>query len=254
MANKHYGNVGDVFKHLALGEMLAAQQPSVYTETHSGSASYPFDNQRPRPRACDVRAFLTAAATCPDLSRSVYAAALRQHPGRYPGSMTLAMTALGDRCAYVGYDLDGDAVRSIETQAQQLGVTQATRMAAGDGLANVAKTADTLTGSGLLFLDPFRLADSVDGGPDTPAVYRNSANAGVVTVCWYPIVTDTDGRHARALLTPERHLEMQLPADRADEAGLLGCGLAADNISSAAWQQAQAVWNALLAAFDLPVS
>jgi hypothetical protein len=40
MANPHFGNLGDVWKHVALAEALASERPLNYWETHAGSASY----------------------------------------------------------------------------------------------------------------------------------------------------------------------------------------------------------------------
>jgi 23S rRNA A2030 N6-methylase RlmJ len=40
MANPHFGNLGDVWKHVALAEALASERPLNYWETHAGSAIY----------------------------------------------------------------------------------------------------------------------------------------------------------------------------------------------------------------------
>jgi len=40
MANPHFGNLGDVWKHVALAEALASERPLNYWETHAGSATY----------------------------------------------------------------------------------------------------------------------------------------------------------------------------------------------------------------------
>jgi 23S rRNA (adenine2030-N6)-methyltransferase len=40
MANIHYGNIGDIWKHLPLAEILAIEAPSAYWESHAGSSHY----------------------------------------------------------------------------------------------------------------------------------------------------------------------------------------------------------------------
>ena len=41
MANVHYAQIGDVWKHLPLAEVLGIEVPRRYLESHAGSASYP---------------------------------------------------------------------------------------------------------------------------------------------------------------------------------------------------------------------
>ena len=40
MGNPRFGTIGDVWKHLPLGDMLDRLRPSRYLETHAGSATY----------------------------------------------------------------------------------------------------------------------------------------------------------------------------------------------------------------------
>ena len=46
--NRYYGNIGDVWKHLVLAELLALEPPKHYWETHAGSASYPLTHSPDR--------------------------------------------------------------------------------------------------------------------------------------------------------------------------------------------------------------
>jgi hypothetical protein len=40
MANRYFGNIADVWKHLALVEVLEQEAPAGYAETHAGSGAY----------------------------------------------------------------------------------------------------------------------------------------------------------------------------------------------------------------------
>src|SRR6516162_8570381 len=46
MANQHFGNIGDVWKHVVLAEVLEREPPAWYAETHAGSAAYAVGSQR----------------------------------------------------------------------------------------------------------------------------------------------------------------------------------------------------------------
>jgi 23S rRNA A2030 N6-methylase RlmJ len=39
MANRHFGNIADVWKHLALVEVLEREAPTEYAETQAGSGA-----------------------------------------------------------------------------------------------------------------------------------------------------------------------------------------------------------------------
>jgi hypothetical protein len=48
MANIHYGNIGDVWKHLPLAEILSMEAPNTYWESHAGSSQYPLTHSAER--------------------------------------------------------------------------------------------------------------------------------------------------------------------------------------------------------------
>lgn len=96
MANHHFGNFGDVWKHLALAEVLALERPSRYAETHAGSGSYAMVDDAER--RFGVLRFLEVADDTASLRNSRYRALLNQFGdarGFYPGSALMAMAELG---------------------------------------------------------------------------------------------------------------------------------------------------------------
>ena len=70
MANSHFGNLGDVWKHLVLAEVLEREPPRWYAETHAGSAAYLL-NRDPQ-REFGIWRFLAAAPRSAELARSRY--------------------------------------------------------------------------------------------------------------------------------------------------------------------------------------
>lgn len=67
MANQHFANLGDVWKHLWLAGAVAQVRPRHYIETHAGSALYRLVDDVERDLG--VRTFLAASSEC-DLLRS----------------------------------------------------------------------------------------------------------------------------------------------------------------------------------------
>ena len=125
MANPFYGNIGDVWKHLALGAILTAERPRQYWESHAGSAGYPLTHAPNR----DFGAFrfLAGAPTDPALRASAYFRVLAAHAAAaapvYPGSPLLAMDVLGGPARRLLFcDLDGASLADIGARARAAGL------------------------------------------------------------------------------------------------------------------------------------
>jgi 23S rRNA (adenine2030-N6)-methyltransferase len=84
VANIYFGNVGDVWKHLLLVEVLGIERPARYWESHAGSAFYPLT--RSPDRDFGVYTFLDRADSLPALRTSTYRRLLQTMPsdGGYP--------------------------------------------------------------------------------------------------------------------------------------------------------------------------
>src|SRR3954447_25542304 len=118
MANHHFGEIGDVWKHLLLAELIALERPRQYWESHAGSALYPLSHSWEREYG--VYYFLDHVHGRPTLDASRYRAVLTGLPPAdgcpsvYPGSAMLAMLLLGrDAYEYVLCDLDPESIASL---------------------------------------------------------------------------------------------------------------------------------------------
>src|SRR3712207_4071682 len=129
MANRHYGNIGDVWKHLPLAEILAMLKPGRYWETHSGSAAYPLTHSPGR----DYGAwhFHRQANASPAVESSTSAGARREtfgvEPSYCPGSPLIAMRLLGPdpHSEFLFCDRDTHSLESIAHPARELNIPPA---------------------------------------------------------------------------------------------------------------------------------
>src|SRR5687767_5635463 len=76
MANIYFGDSGDVWKHLALAEIIASDQPHQMWESHAGSALYPLSHSPGRDRG--IYYFREHVARSAPLLASTYAQILRE--------------------------------------------------------------------------------------------------------------------------------------------------------------------------------
>lgn len=183
--NHHFGNVGDVMKHLALVHVAGALRPARYLESHAGAFDYALST-RGEPLPDGVWDFLSAASSVRALDESGYAAILRPaagsppQPGVYPGSVRFVWEALGSTPDYVLNDTDA---KSADDIAQALGARRATpRLSRCDGIDMVL---DEAAPGDLVLIDPFE-PDVMSPVHRATAIdaFANLVRRGVTVILW----------------------------------------------------------------------
>jgi 23S rRNA A2030 N6-methylase RlmJ len=184
VANRHFGKVADVWKHLALLEVLARERPVGYAETHAGSAVYPMVDDPER--RFGIRHFLDTAPNFPALAHSRYR--LRVAPfvdgGCYPGSSVLAMVELGSAVDYLLCDLDPVSTRDLRSWSSRLRIP-ACEVAEADGMTATLDWVRNQRGHLFAHIDPFDPHLRSDNGPSALECATQLAEQGVGVVYWY---------------------------------------------------------------------
>ncbi len=196
MANQHFGNIGDIWKHLPITELLHVIHPDHYWESHAGSALYPLSPNDAR--NFGVFHFMQHASEHPILRDSIYTQCLNDialDSGKspvYPGSAYLAFAALADNPAsqYCFCDIDGNSIISITDTAEQLlSDPKNVQTHIGDGIQTIMgklNQTDVVELSGVfLLIDPFHLTAKNDTGHTSLDLFSIAANCGCMTVLWY---------------------------------------------------------------------
>ncbi|GAA2759470.1 23S rRNA (adenine(2030)-N(6))-methyltransferase RlmJ [Actinopolymorpha rutila] len=190
MANHHFGKFADVWKHLALVEVLALERPSRYAETHSGSgANAMLDDPE---RRFGVLRFLDVADATASLGQSRYRALLNQFGDAhsfYPGSALLAMAQLGCSASYLLCDLDPVSAGDLRAWSARLGITRC-EVAQADGMMTVLSWLDDSTGPAtdsqvIVHVDPFDPHSRLADGLSALDVAARLADQGYGLVYWY---------------------------------------------------------------------
>ena len=187
----HAGNVGDVWKHCALGEVLrrVAGGDVSYVDTHAGEGAYPLATTGEwtegvgrlwdLPPADDaVGAYL---AVCRRFARG------SMRPTQYPGSPTIARTLLGDAASLALWERDATAYDALAVRLE--GDAHA-RVVHGDGLAalpDAVRAAEERAGPVVVLIDPpwAQKADWIDV-PDALA-RAVAASRRASFLLWYPV-------------------------------------------------------------------
>ena len=236
MANPHFANLGDVWKHLLLTEVISSLQPGHYVETHAGSASYRLVDDVERGLGAGM--FLRASAEIEPLRSSPYRRHIlesaRGAEPSYPGSPLLAMMLLGRACRYVLCDTDPASVADLRAARERLGLRDKVRVIHGDGLAEVAALlqAHAIGAASLVHLDPFDFGAAGPGVVSALELVTCLAAAGIPTFAWYGLTTPSAAHelfHQVTIAAPAAQAwsaELRVGGRRANAAGIgPGCGV-----------------------------
>ena len=250
MANRHFGKIGDVWKHLPLATIVGRERPAVYWESNAGSARYALTHSIAR----DYGAFhfLANAAREPVLAESAYYRVLREFaPEVYPGSPQIAMRVLGAETTFLFCDLDVDSLRNIESAAAELGLRpERVHTVARDGIAALDDAlAGTADAAGVFaHLDPYLPFAASRNGLTTAGLFCRLAERHAQVMLWYGFssldeeaelmrqFTAAFAAHrldgaASALWQGEIILEAMGDPDFDINPGVMGCGILCANLS-----------------------
>ncbi len=236
MANPHFANLGDVWKHLLLSEVISSLRPEHYVETHAGSATYRLVDDVERSLGAAI--FLGTASETEPLRSSPYRRHIVEFAGgaepSYPGSPLLAMMLLGRACRYVFCDTDPASVADLRAARERLGLRDKVRVIHGDGLAETTALlhAQAIGAASLVHVDPFDFGAAGPGASSALELVTCLAAAGIPTFAWYGLTTGSaahelfDEVTIAAPAARAWSAELRVGGGQANAAGIgAGCGI-----------------------------
>jgi len=260
----HAGNVGDVWKHCVLLEVLARARPATVVETHAGAGRHPL---APTGEWTEGVGRLWRAAP-PDGPVRRWLDAVRalvgpgERPAWYPGSPLLSRAVLPAGAALVLCERDAETARVLAAAAT------GARVVVDDGLAAVGPLLREARGDVVLLVDPPWTEKSDWTRVPEACLAAARAAAQATILLWYPVKSLTRpnamlARFARAgvagamaelVTTPLGHQRQRLNGSgmvvlRPPAGALEAIGSAAP-VVGAACATRDGVWSARIEAWD----
>lgn len=247
MPYTHFGNQADVWKHLALCEVISTEKPRTYIETNSGSAIYLLDHNPER--AFGIRHFLEKAPGIPGLKNAAYhriesrAAA----DGQYIGSPGLAMTILKDIAGhFVFFDIEKPPLDNIQAFAGKIELHKKIKTFHRDSLTDLPGLLPDVGRNCFIHIDPYYVDRSGPEGYDYIDLFVKAVQSGHRCFLWYGFHTLSDKKRINEHITKkmttggikntlcvELILEMIRQKTILCNPGILGSGLLCSNLSAA---------------------
>jgi 23S rRNA (adenine2030-N6)-methyltransferase len=249
MPYNHSGEIGDIWKHLPLCDILAIEKPRRYIETNSAFPSYILPNKSRLDYG--VHRFMENAETRPPLAESIYYRILQsfqENPlTHYLGSPGLAMTILRDMAhRYIFCDLESDPLGQIRSFSDALGIGANVETIHGDSIDFGLQIIPDLTEDDFIFLDPYKPWDHNGAGYSYCDLFIALAKANRRCVLWYGYDTlvgkaqiASFPKQALTQIECQRHrlksVDVSLKLLEADKVpfnpGVPGCGILIANLS-----------------------
>lgn len=242
MPYNHAGEIGDVWKHLPLCDILAAERPLRYHETNAAYAGYAI-TRNPRTDYGVFRA--VPALTAAGHGDCAYLRALRQNgldAMRYTGSPGLAMAVLSHAAEYFFHDMELEALGDIARRAADAGLAARVHTCCGDSIAAFLAEDTALGPDDFVFIDPYAPFDANEQGQTFLDVFGRCAATGAKTLLWYGFDSLADKRRIDARLRDTAACGVAVSAFSVRLRGMTetgcgvnpgvpGCGLACVNVS-----------------------
>lgn len=243
MAYSHYGKQAEVWKHGPLCDILAAERPEVYVETNAAYASYTL-HYTPEQRY-GIYHFLEKGA-CHPAKDSLYfqleQRAVATH--HYIGSPGLAMSLCGEQSRYIFFDLDAQALDSLQVFAESRQLASLITLQNRDSIAGMHELLPHLPPDTFIHIDPYAIDEPDANGMTYLDVFEEAVGLGMKCFLWYGYQTSTEKEKLeiaiRAHCQPRRkevfscHALTMKVIERDSQPctpGVLGSGLLTGNLS-----------------------
>lgn len=283
MTYTHYGEIGDVWKHLPLAEILSTESPVAYWESHAASGMYELTPTQKQEYGAIH--YLAQASKSDVLKHSPYTAILdtyRDSEGclrRYPGSPVIAMHILNqiqspdsDEPPFVFCDIGADAINSLRKHVQELGIRNSeVTTVHDDGISTLAsalsRTSPDKLAQTFVHLDPYWPGDTGQNGLSSWNLFRQLLEKGAQAMLWYGYQSEEE-EVAKNHFFEEKIDSPEFDADGynlwmgeivvsafrdcetpATDPGVFGCGIVCGNVRDRAIDRCREVGEALVSCY-----
>lgn len=196
MPYSHYGEIGDVWKHLPLCFFLTEEKPTVYVESNSAFPIYRL-NQTDERKYGIFHLFEQAGngGRYLNIENSPYLQILKKIPGNqetlqtYLGSPGLALEILKDTSQFIFCDIEADPLQNIMDYVEQIHLDDRIKTMQGDSIDRLWHETENMGKETFLHIDPYRIFEKNAKGRCYFDLFVRAINRGIKTMLWYGFET-----------------------------------------------------------------
>jgi 23S rRNA (adenine2030-N6)-methyltransferase len=252
MPYQHAGEIGDVWKHLPLCDVLEIETPKRYYETNAAFAEY----ELPKSIQKQYGVFnLFKQANHEILHNSTYIKILEridlQNEHKYYGSPALAMTVLSENdVSFYFHDIEKEPLNEIENFSEHSNLQNKVITLCGDSISVFLKDIYFFNQNDFIFIDPYTPFNNNELGNNFFDVFNKAYKSQAKVMLWYGydnlddknrIIQKLQALSYEFSKTPIHTFDVWQKCMNNDSCkinpGVPGCGLAVANLSKDSTQR-----------------
>lgn len=251
MPYKHAGEIGDVWKHLPLCDVLKIEMPQRYYETNSAFAEYKLPKSIQKQYGI-FYLFEQAGQelVCKDYLKIIKSIDL-ENEYKYYGSPALAMTVLSKNdTSFYFHDIEKKPLDEIVKFSKQLNLQDKVVTLCGDSISAFLTDGYRFNKSDFIFIDPYTPFDNNKSGENFFDVFIKAHSSQAKVMLWYGYDNLEGKNRIIQMLQTISYESSSTPIHAFDiwqkcmnnesceiNPGVSGCGLAVANLSKASIQR-----------------
>lgn len=246
MGYKHFGRIGDIWKHLPLCEIVSGEKIKTYIETNSAYYDYELEHSKEQEYGIDW--FIKKSQEKNELIESQYFKIIKPYykKDKYLGSSGQVMHLLQDKADnFMFYDLDKDALNSIETAARELNILNKVETKLTDSATDLIDLIPKLNPNTFIHIDPYFIHQPNKDGYSYLDGFIKATKKGATCFLWYGFGTLKEKKEINDILKAklkggdtQNNIscdELILKEIQEDSIkinpGILGCGILTSNLT-----------------------
>ncbi len=249
MSYRHFGRIGDIWKHIPLCEFLAIEQPTSYIETNSAFPEYQLTGSFEQQYGIlHVQKNIKKSQF---IQQSVYWKLLssisenRNGISKYLGSPALALNILGYSAnKFVFFDIEEACLKEIADYAKKINLTSKTNCRNQDSVDGLISMVEDLGSQDFIHVDPYFIYNKNANNNSYYDAFCLAMRKGVMGMLWYGFNTIKEREvlhnvvRSQTANTGKTRLQgIEIMSILLDEnildvnPGVLGCGILIGNLS-----------------------
>ena len=245
MEYKHFGRIGDIWKHLPLCEIVCNEKINTYIETNSAYFDYKLEHSIEQDYGIGI--FISKSESYPELKKSEYYKLIKPFydNDKYLGSCGQVMHLLGNKPdKYLFFDLDKEALDSIEKSVKKLKLSHKVETRQIDSSIGLMDLIPKLNNETFVHIDPYLIHQPNKNGYSYLDVFFEASKKGIKCFLWYGYVTLEQKKELNEILISRinqtKNIEIscdELILNEIQEnsikinPGILGCGVLTSNLT-----------------------
>jgi len=245
MGYRHFGSIGDMWKHLPLCDVAKIEDIEIYVETNAAYFDYSLTHSPEQ--LYGIGHFIERSNTIKHIQQTEYYKLIEPiyRQGKYLGSCGQMMNLLKRQVKkYVFFDIDVQAIDSINNAVHSNGFADIVETRNSDSATGLINLISELNSNAFIHIDPYEINTPNENGDTYIDGFVKASKKLIKCFLWYGFTTLKEKRELNSVIidnvkeldginiTCNELILKEIEEDNIKlNPGILGCGILTSNLS-----------------------